>query len=96
MATIKVTRVHTLNKAEARKRAENLAKDIAAKYQFDWEWAGDVIEFEANKGPASGTTGNIKIGASDIVVFIDLPFLLGFGKAKIEAEVVKKLEKAVA
>ena len=91
MATIDISRPHTLPKDEAKKRAEELATSMQAKLNLQWRWEGDHIRFEAPSGPAKGTTGTVAVSDSTVRVQIDLPFLLRMLKGKVESKVNERL-----
>jgi putative polyhydroxyalkanoate system protein len=93
MATIDITRNHSLAKDAARSQAEELAKTLESKFNLAWKWVGDVIHFEAPAGPAKGTKGEVHVGDSSIRVAVDLPFLLKAFKSTIEEKVNEKLSK---
>jgi putative polyhydroxyalkanoate system protein len=91
MSTIDITRAHTLAKDEARKRAEDLAKSLQSRFNLNWRWVGDAIQFEAPGGAAKGTKGEVAVSDKDVRVQIDLPFLLRMLKGTVEAKVHEKL-----
>ncbi len=92
MATIDITRDHTLPIEEAKKKAEELAKGMADKFGISWSWAGDTIKFEAPSGAAKGTKGEVAVTTSTVRVAIDLPFMLRVMKGTIESKVQEKLD----
>jgi putative polyhydroxyalkanoate system protein len=91
MATIDVSRSHSLSKEEAKKRAESLAVSMQQKLELDWRWDGDRILFDASRGPAKGTKGSVDVSESAVRVQIDLPFLLRVMKGTVESRVNEKL-----
>jgi putative polyhydroxyalkanoate system protein len=93
MATIDVRRAHTLTKEEARKRAEDFARNMQQRFELEWHWDGDRIVFEAPRGAAKGTRGSVDVGDKDVRVQIDLPFLLRMLKGTVESKVNEKLDK---
>jgi putative polyhydroxyalkanoate system protein len=93
MATIDVRRAHTLSKEEARKRAEDFARNMEQRFELQWRWEGDRIVFDAPRGAAKGTKGCVDVGDKDVRVQIDLPFLLRMLKGTVESKVHEKLEK---
>ena len=95
MATIDIKRAHTLDLAEAKTRAEALAKSMEEKLGIRWNWEGDNIKFDAPSGAAKGATGTVKVDASQVRVEIDLPFLLRAVKGTIEGKVTEKLDKLI-
>jgi putative polyhydroxyalkanoate system protein len=91
MATIDISKPHTLPLEDARKRAEDLAKGMEAKLGLQWKWEGDSIHFSAPSGVAKGTTGTVSVSASDIRVAVDLPFMLRVMKGTVEEKIKEKL-----
>ncbi len=93
MSTIDVRRAHALPKEEAKKRAEDLANSMKAKFELEWSWQGDRISFDAPRGAAKGTKGSVEVGDKEVRVQIDLPFLLRMLKGTIESKVNDKLNQ---
>jgi putative polyhydroxyalkanoate system protein len=91
MATIDITRPHSLSKDDAKKKAEELAKGMEEKFSIVWRWEGDSIRFDAPKGAAKGTKGEVAVTDRDVRVVIDLPFMLKMMKGTIESKVNEKL-----
>jgi putative polyhydroxyalkanoate system protein len=91
MATIDVSKSHSLSKEEAKARAESLAQSMKQKLDLDWRWDGDRILFDASRGPAKGTKGTVEVGETSVRVQIDLPFLLRVMKGTVESKVTEKL-----
>lgn len=96
MATIDIKKSHSLSEEEAKKRAENLAKDMEGEMGIRWKWDGNKIKFEAPGGAAKGTSGTVSVEAAQVRVEIDLPFLLRAVKGTIEGKVNDKLNKVLA
>jgi len=92
MATIDIKRSHTLNKDEAKRRAEGLARSMEDKLGIRWRWEGDVIRFDAPSGAAKGATGVVNVESSSVRVEVDLPFLLKPLKGTVESKINKKLD----
>jgi putative polyhydroxyalkanoate system protein len=92
MATIDITRKHALSKDEAKKRAEEFAKSMEARFALQWRWVGDAIRFDAPSGAAKGTKGEVAVTEKDVRVQIDLPFLLRAIRGTIESKVNEKLD----
>jgi putative polyhydroxyalkanoate system protein len=95
MATIDIRRAHTLDKDEARKRAEQLAKGLEEKLGIRWRWEGDQIHFDAPSGAAKGTSGKVSVDTSAVRVEVDLPFLLKAIKGTVESKINSKLDQLV-
>lgn len=95
MATIDISRNHTLNLDDAKKKAEELAKGMADKFGIQWKWDGNTIRFEAPSGAAKGTKGEVAVTDKNVRVAIDLPFMLRVMKGTIEEKVNEKLSALV-
>lgn len=92
MATIDIRRSHTLDKDEAKRRAESLAKGMEEKLGIRWHWDGDKIRFDAPSGAAKGATGTVHVDPKDVRVEVDLPFLLRAVKGTVESKISQKLD----
>lgn len=95
MATIDITRSHSLGLESAKAKAETLAKGMQDKLGISWKWSGNDITFDATSGAAKGTTGRVKVEVDSIHVAIDLPFLLKALKGSIAAKVEKELDSLI-
>jgi len=92
MATIDIARPHALTKEEAKKRAEDLAKNMQEKLGIVWNWVGDIIEFKAPSGAAKGAEGKVHVTDREVRVELDLPFMLKMMKGTIETRIQEKLK----
>lgn len=95
MATIDITRAHTLPLEDAKKKAEELAKSMADRFGISWKWDGNAITFDAPSGAAKGTKGAVRVSEKDVRVEIDLPFMLKMMKGTIDGKVKEKLDSLV-
>ncbi len=95
MATIDISRDHNLSLEDAKKKAELLAAGMAEKFGIDWKWDGDTIRFDAPKGAAKGTKGEVSVTTKTVRVAIDLPMMLRVMKGTIEGKVKEKLDALV-
>lgn len=93
MATIDITRAHSLPKDTARQRAEEFARSMEAKLGLTWTWSGDTIRFQAPSGAAKGTTGDVRVSDKEVRVTVDLPFMLRVMKGTIEGKIHEKLNQ---
>ena len=91
MATIDITRAHSLSIEAAKAKAEAFAKSMETKLGLSWSWAGNDIKFEAPSGVAKGTKGNLSVQANQVRVTVDLPFMLKMMKGSIEERINEKL-----
>ena len=92
MATIDIRRAHTLDKDEARRRAEELAKGMEEKLGIRWHWEGDRIRFDVPSGAAKGASGTVSVEPKDVRVEVDLPLLLRAMKGMVESKINQKLD----
>ena len=92
MATIDISRAHSLPMPQAKAKAEELAKGMETKLGLVWKWEGDSIQFHAPAGAAKGTKGSVDVTTADVRVQVDLPFLLRVMKGTIEEKINEKLK----
>lgn len=95
MATIDIKRAHSLDKDEARRRAEGLARSMEEKLHMRWRWDGDLIHFDAPSGAAKGSSGTVHVGPTEVHVEVTLPFLLRGIKGTIEEKIKQKLDALI-
>ena len=95
MATIEISRSHSLPKDQARQKAEELAKSMADKLGLEWKWVDDTIEFHAPSGMAKGAKGQVIVRENEVRVEVDLPFMLRPMKGMIEGKINEKLANLV-
>lgn len=91
MATIDISRNHSLTLEDAKKKAEELVKGIEQKLGIQWKWDGNTIRFESPSGAAKGTKGELVVSDKNVRLAIDLPFMLRVMKGTIEEKVNEKL-----
>lgn len=88
MATISIARKHSLTQKKAKAAAEKIAKDLEKRFDLDYEWSGDRIEFER-----PGVTGHLAVGKDRIALEVSLGWLLTPLKPAIEREITAQLDK---
>jgi len=88
MALISIAKKHTLSHQKARTAAEKIAVDLNKRFELDYEWNGDDIEFKR-----SGLTGALHVGKETVRLNCELGFMLSLLKPTIEAEVEKQFDK---
>ena len=93
MATIDISKAHSLPLEEAKKKAEELAKGMQSRLGLDYTWQGDTIHFNAPGGTAKGTKGEVAVTDKTVRVTVDLPFLLRVMKGTIEEKINDQLKK---
>ena len=88
MATISIVRKHGLSHKKAKEGADKLAKDLKKKFELDYAWDGDHVNFER-----PGVTGRMLIGRDDIALDVKLGWMLSALKPVIEKEIVAQFDK---
>lgn len=82
MSVIDIRAHHAMTMEEAQEAADELARDLAEKFQIDYGWDGDFIHFER-----PGVDGSIEISDRVIHVQARLGLLLMFLQSRIENEI---------
>jgi putative polyhydroxyalkanoate system protein len=93
MATIAINRTHTLDRDEARRRAETLARSMEDRLGVRYRWEGDRIRFDAPAGAAKGATGLVTLSEAAVQIEVDLPLVLRGLKGTVKARIQQKLDK---
>jgi putative polyhydroxyalkanoate system protein len=88
MPTISITRRHSLTHKKAKAAAEKIAKDLRKRFELDYEWNGDRIEFVR-----TGVTGHLTVGKDRIALEASLGWLLTPLKPAFEREINAQLDK---
>jgi putative polyhydroxyalkanoate system protein len=92
MAKLSIEQAHALPLDEVRKRLENLATRLSAKYGIDAQWTG---EREATL-KRTGVSGKITLHDAKVAVLLDLSFALLPLKGKIQERIEHELKTALA
>lgn len=87
MADIEVHRAHGLGLAAARRAAEQMAADLARKFDVHAAWQGDTLRFER-----PGVAGFVTLGAKDLRLSLSLGFLLKAMQPSIEKLIHEELD----
>lgn len=91
MATVEITREHSLGKQQAKERAQLLADKLAAKLDATCSWQDDELTFQR-----SGVDGSILIGEDSVRVAVQLGMLLTPMAGMVKGEIEKALNKYMA
>ena len=67
MSRIDIRHPHSLPKGKARKAIEDVAKKLAEKFDMDYGWDGDILNFSR-----SGVDGAIELAAQELHVHAKL------------------------
>ncbi|MEI8255507.1 MAG: polyhydroxyalkanoic acid system family protein [Deltaproteobacteria bacterium] len=89
MATIDMSRAHTLGLEEAKVRSNQILERLKGNYGIKGTWTGDKFDITA---PAKGT---FTVTANNVRLEIDLPFMLRPIKGKIEAKVTEEFDRSL-
>lgn len=87
MSHIDVRARHTMPEEDAQNAADELAADLADKFEIDYGWDGDHIYFER-----PGVHGKITVRENEIRIKAVLGLMLIFLKPRIEEEIRYYLE----
>lgn len=92
MAKLSIEQAHSLPLDEVKKRLEELANRLAAKYGIDAKWVSDR---EASL-KRTGVSGKIQVAENKVAVLLDISFALIPLKGKIEDRIQRELKSALA
>lgn len=88
MPAIDIRHAHSMPLAKARKAVEDVAKKLAQRFDFEYDWDGDTLNFVR-----SGVEGKIALSPKQLHVTASLGFLLSALKGPIETEIRKVLDE---
>ena len=91
MAVISIAKKHKLPHRAAKDVADRVAKDLKKRFELDYAWDGDDVEFER-----PGISGRMHVGKETISLDVRLGLLLTPLKPAIEREIHATLDKLVA
>ena len=86
MPSIDIQHQHSKTPAQARKALEDVARKLAERFDMQYEWDGDTLNFMR-----SGVDGKIKLTPKKLHVTAQLGFLLSALKGPIESEIKRVL-----
>lgn len=90
MASISIAKRHKFTHKKAKDVAEKIAKDLNQRFDLDYAWQGDDIEFER-----PGVSGRMHVGKDRISLDVSLGFLLTPLKPAIEREIHAQLDRLI-
>ena len=88
MARIAIEKEHHLSHKKAKEAAEKVAIDLKRRFELDYRWKGDAIEFER-----AGLEGMLRVGKDNVRLDCELGFMLSLLKPTIESAVHKEFDK---
>lgn len=86
MPGIDIKHDHSMPLAKARKAVEEVAEKLAERFDVEYDWDGDTLNFNR-----SGVDGRIALAPKQLHVTAQLGFLLSALKGPIEAEIRRVL-----
>jgi putative polyhydroxyalkanoate system protein len=92
MAKVNIEQAHALPLDEVKRRLQELADRLSAKYGIDAKWTNDR---EATL-KRTGVSGVITLAENKVAVLLDLSFALLPLKGKIEERITRELKSALA
>jgi putative polyhydroxyalkanoate system protein len=88
MSGIDIRHSHSLPHAKARKAVEEVAKKLSERFEIDYEWDGDTLNFNR-----AGVDGKIALMPKQLHVTATLGFLVSAFKGPIEHEIRRVLDE---
>ena len=88
MPSIDIKHAHSKTPKQARKALEDVAKKLAERFDMEYVWDGDTLNFMR-----SGVDGKIKLSPNALHVTAQLGFMLSFLKDSIESEIQRVLRE---
>ncbi|MEO8305941.1 MAG: polyhydroxyalkanoic acid system family protein [Betaproteobacteria bacterium] len=88
MSLIAIAKDHHLSHKKAKEAAEKVAEDLHTRFDLEYKWKGDAIEFKR-----SGLSGALRVGKEEVRLDCELGFMLSLLKPSIETEVHKQFDK---
>lgn len=88
MSRIDISALHDMDHSHAQEAADELAADLAEKFEIDYGWDEDAIHFER-----PGVHGMITVAENEIRIQAQLGILLVLLKSRIEDEILSYLEE---
>ena len=91
MDDIDIRRPHDLGLKAARKAADQMAEDLAAKFGLKGGWTGNTHHFDR-----PGVTGSLRLTEDALHLTVKLGFLLKALRGPLEAAIVRELDELFA
>ena len=88
MPGIDIRHKHSMPLPKARKAVEEVAKKLAERFDIQYDWYGDDLNFSR-----SGVDGKIALEAKQLRVTAQLGFLLSALKGPIESEIKRVVDE---
>lgn len=90
MSTIKIVRKHNLSHKKARAVAEKIAKDLQKRFELEYEWDADEVDFER-----PGVSGRLAVAKDQFLLDVKLGWLTSPFKTAFENEINAQFDKLI-
>jgi putative polyhydroxyalkanoate system protein len=91
VSSITIRRSHSLPPQKALSVAKSVAADIEREYGVRSSWQGDTMQFKG-----SGVRGTLQLAATEMVLDVQLDFMLFAFRDSIAARIERKLDQMLA
>jgi putative polyhydroxyalkanoate system protein len=91
VSRITIHRSHSLPPQEALSVVKSVAADIEQEYGVQSSWQGDTMQFKG-----SGVRGTLQLSADEMVLDVNLDFLLFAFRDSIAARIERKFDQMLA
>jgi putative polyhydroxyalkanoate system protein len=88
MASIDIEKKHSKPLKDAKKSVERVAKHIAEKFDVEYDWSGNILNFSR-----PGVDGHIAVSTKNVHVSVNLSFLLLAIRGSVEREIHRYLDE---
>lgn len=88
MSDIRIRRAHALTPRHARAAAEKMSVKLGEAFDMQFAWEGEVLRFQR-----SGLDGQLTLGHKEVMIDVQLGFLLAMMKPKIEQSIHENLDR---
>ena len=88
MSKIHLRRKHDLTPKAAREKVERVAEALTRRFDAECTWKGDVLSVDH-----PSVSGKVTVGKNDVVVEAKLGFLVAMFRDRIDAELVRVLDR---
>lgn len=87
---MRVERSHDLGISGAKRRVDEIAKDLSERLSLTSKWRGDVLHFKG-----SGASGQITVSDDSVVADIKLGMALMMAQGRIRSAIEKTMDEHI-
>ena len=88
MARLSIARKHQLTHKKAKDAAQKVADDLKARFELNYAWRGNEIEFNR-----PGLSGKMLVGKDEVRLDCELGLMLSLLRPVLEAEIDKEFRQ---